>query len=181
MMLRKTLKALAVLAAAGLFLAGLIVLGRQALAHLTTHERYRFPFADIACVPPPHLKRPQFLDEVQYLSGMPDTLHLLEEDLPRRLAEAFARHPWVERVAQVAIGPGRQVEVRLVAREAVLGVRHAGKVRAVDRHGVLLRGDARVEGLPIYAGKVRAPAGPAGTPWGDEAVEEAARRAAEKK
>jgi hypothetical protein len=181
MMLRKTFKALAVLAAAGLFVTGLVVLGRQALARLYTQERYLFPFADVACVPPPHLKRPQFLDEVQYVSGMPDTLHLLDADLPRRLAEAFARHPWVERVEKVVIGPGRTVEVRLVPRKAVLGVRHAGKVRAVDRYGILLRGDAKVDGLPVYRGKARAPAGPAGTPWGDDAVEEAARRAAEKK
>jgi hypothetical protein len=181
MMLRKSLKALATLAAAALLLAGLVVLGRQALAQLYSHERYLFPFADIGCQPPPHLKRPQFLDEVQYVSGVPDTLHLLDEDLPRRLAEAFAKHPWVERVERVLIGPGHKIEVRLVAREAVLGVRHAGKVRAVDRHGVLLRGDAKVEGLPIYVGKARAPAGPAGTPWGDAAVEEAARRAAERK
>ena len=104
---------------------------------------------------------------------MPDTLHLVDEDLPRRLAEAFARHPWVARVEKVVIGPGRQAEVRLIPREAVLGVRHAGKVRAVDRHGFLLRGDARVEGLPVYTGKAAAPAGPAGTPWGDDAVEEA--------
>jgi hypothetical protein len=181
MMLRKTIKALAVLAAAGLFLTGLVVLGRQALAHLHSQERYLLPFADVSCDPPPHLTRPQFLDEVQYLSDVPDTLHLIDEDLPRRLAKAFARHPWVERVERVLVGPGRSVEVRLVPRVAALGVRHAGKVRAVDRHGVLLRGDANVAGLPMYAGKARPPRGPAGTPWGDEAVEKAARRAAEKK
>jgi hypothetical protein len=179
MRLGKPIKALAALAAAGLFLAGLIVLGRQALAHLHSQERYLFPFADITCEPPSHLTRPQFLDEVQYLSGMPDALHLLDEQLPLRLAEAFGRHPWVQRVDRVVIGPGHRVEVRLAPRVAVLGVPYAGRVRAVDRFGVLLRGDARVEGLPVYAGKVRAPAGPAGTPWGDAAVEEAARRAAE--
>jgi hypothetical protein len=181
MMLRKTIKALAVLAAAGLFLAGLVLLGRQALAHLHSQERYVLPFADVACDPPPHLTRPQFLDEVQYLADVPDTLHLIDEDLPRRLAEAFARHPWVERVERVVVGPGRSVEVRLVPRVAVLGVRYAGKVRAVDRHGVLLRGDANVRGLPTYSGRALAPRGPAGTPWGDEAVEKAARKAAEKK
>jgi hypothetical protein len=181
MMLGKSIKALAVLTAAGLFVAGLVVFGRQALARLHTQERYLFPFADVACVPPPHLKRSQFLDEVQYLSGMPETLHLLDADLPRCLAEAFARHPWVERVEKVVIGPGRAAEVRIVPRHAVLGVRHAGKVRAVDRHGFLLRGDAKVDGLPIYQGNARAPAGPAGTLWGDGAVEEAARKAAERK
>jgi hypothetical protein len=181
MMLRKALKALAVLAVAGLFLGVLVILGRHALAQLHSHDRYFFPFADIDCQPPSHLSRPQFLDEVQYVSGMPDRLPLLEEDLARRLSEAFVLHPWVESVERVVIGPGHKIEVRLVARQAVLGVRYGDKVRAVDRHGVLLPGDGKVDGLPRYAGKARAHSGPAGTSWGDKAVEEEARRAGEKK
>src|SRR5262249_15720330 len=123
-------------------------------------------------------EREDFLGEVRYLSEFPSRLRLLEKGLASRLADAFARHPWVEKVERVEVLPLRQVRVRLVYRQPVLAVPHAGQLRAGDRMGVLRPVTASVEGLPIYRGSPRSPSGPAGTPWGDEAVEEAARRAA---
>jgi hypothetical protein len=162
---------------AALLLFGLIALGQVALDHLRDHERYTIPFAEIDCAPPSHQEREDFLGEVRYLSGFPNWVRLLEDGLPARLAEAFARHPWVEKVERVEVIPPRQVRVRLTYRQPVLAVPYAGQWRAVDRTGVLLPATASVEGLPVYRGHPRPPSGPAGTPWGDEAIEEAARKA----
>src|SRR5207247_10015721 len=110
-------------------------------------------------------------------AGRPDRLRLLDEDLPARLAEAFARHPWVEQVERVTVVPPRQLEVHLVYRTPALAVLLAGQRRAVDGQGVVLPATAGSEGLPLYAGPVTSPIGPAGQPWGDRALEAAARTA----
>ena len=159
-----------------LVLAGLLLAGwftREAIRH---QERFTLDFLDIACDPPPGLNRTTFLSEVQYHGNLPARLELLDDALSRRLAEAFLRHPWVEEVEQVRIIPPGRIEARLHYRRPVLAVPVADHRRAVDRHGVLLPPSAPTEGLPVFAGLARTPAGPAGTRWGDEAVEEAARR-----
>lgn len=172
---RWLLPMLAPVLAAGLLLAGLIVLGRAALDRVRHDDRYTAAFADIDCEPPGGMTRADFLGEVQYLSEQPGRLRLLDEGLASRLADAFARHPWVERVERVELAPPRLVRVQLRYRRPVLAVPHAGQLRTVDRHGVLLPAKAPTEGLPIFPGKASPPKGPAGTAWGDAAVEEAAR------
>jgi len=109
------------------------------------------------------------------LSNLPGKLNLLEEDLGRRLAIGFSRHPWVEKVEEVELLPTREVKLHLVIRRPVLAVRLGKELRAVDGRGVLLPADAATEGLPIYQGKPRPPAGPAGTRWGDSALEAQAK------
>jgi hypothetical protein len=61
----------------------------------------------------------------------------------------------------------------------VLAVSLAGQLRAVDGKGILLPASAPTEGLPIFQEVAAPPKGPAGTPWGDPAVEAAARAAAQ--
>ncbi len=160
----------------GLVLAGLLLTGRLTREAIRHQERFTVNLMDIVCDPPPGLKRREFLSEVQYHGNLPARLELLDETLSQRLAEAFLRHPWVEQVEQVQITPPGRIEVRLTYRRPVLAVPVADHLRAVDRHGILLPPSAPTEGLPVFSGVARAPAGPAGTPWGDEAVEEAARR-----
>jgi hypothetical protein len=160
---------------AALFLLGLIVAGRMALEHLRDQQRFALPFSDIDCPPPPGMERDEFLSEVRYLTGLPAQMRLLNDDLPAQLASAFARHPWVEQVEEVAVTPPRLVRVRLAFRRPVLAVPYAGQLRAVDRHGVLLPATAPTDGLPVFDGQAHPPNGPAGTRWGDEAVEGAAR------
>jgi hypothetical protein len=179
-MVRWLLKSLTLLLAVGLVLAGLILVGNLAREHLRPRERYTLPFGDIDCLPPPGQSRAEFLDEVQYFASAPAALRLLDEDLPARLAEWFGRHPWVEKVEGVAIAAPRGVRVKLLYRTPVLSVRWAGSVHAVDAHGIRLPARAPTEGLPVYSGHAAGPAGPAGTPWGDVAVEEAARRLAKR-
>jgi hypothetical protein len=161
----------------GLLVAGVFLLGKIARDHLRGLDRYTIAFAEIDCTPPAGQTRADFLDEVQYLTDLPDQLRLLDDDLPARLAEAFARHPWVEKVERVEIIPPRQVRVRLSYRTPVLAVKVAGQTRAVDVHGILLPATAVTRGLPVFPGQAPPPAGPAGTRWGDAAVEAAARAA----
>ena len=95
---------LAVALTACLFLGGLVGLGHWAGGQLRDHDRYAVLFADVVCDPPPGSSRADFLEEVQYLAALPDRLQRLDDGLAGRLAEAFAKHPWVETV-QATTGP----------------------------------------------------------------------------
>lgn len=157
-----------------LVVGALVAVGRATREGLRRDDRFTVGFAAIDCQPPPPLAREEFLAEVQYLAGLPESLSLLDEELSRRLAEAFARHPWVRRVERVDLARPGRVRVRLEYRKPTLAVPVDGTLRAVDREGVLLPIDAGVEGLPVFRGSAAPPAGPAGTRWGDPAVEQAA-------
>lgn len=168
---------LALVAVLGLLVLGLAAVRDAARARLCQDGQYLLPFAAIACTPPAPLEREEFLAEVQYLATMPDSLCLLEDDLSRRLAVAFARHPWVERVERVEVVPPQHVNVRLAYRTPVLAVPYQSGLRAVDRAGILMPAKVATDGLPVYPGNAAPPAGPPGTLWGDAAVEQAARMA----
>jgi len=157
------------------FLAGLIALGQWSLEQIRGHDRYLVCFNDIDCTPPAGLERSAFLDEVQYLANFPQSLSLLDEELPKRLADGFRRHPWVAKVIAVELDPPKLVHVELVYRRPVLAVKIRNTVRAVDDQGILLPSDASTEGLPIFEGQAAPPTGPAGSRWGDAAVEAKAR------
>jgi hypothetical protein len=162
---------------------------RERVSHL---DRYTISFPDIECRRPPAQDQGQFLSEVQYLGDLPDQLHLLDADLAERLADAFARHPWVEKVEEVKIVPPKQIHVRLVFRTPVLlvvppsggggrnppkgGTTNSVGSYVVDGQGILLRGSIQAKDLPHFDVGT-APSGPAGTPWGDADVEAAARTA----
>src|SRR5262245_27078557 len=115
-----------------------MIAGKLARNALSSDERYQYPFKAIECSNPPGLEREAFLGEVRYLGEFPEAVPLLDDALPSQLAAAFAKHPWVERVDKVDIGPGRRLAVRLTFRTPMIGVRHAGAMRAVDAHGILL-------------------------------------------
>ncbi|MGE3803459.1 MAG: hypothetical protein AB7K24_02165 [Gemmataceae bacterium] len=131
----------------------------------------------IDCPVPPGLGHDDFIVEVQYLSGLPEQVDLHDEALGRTLADSFAKHPWVERVERVRVSPERKVHVELTFRVPVLAVPHAGRLRAVDRLGVLLPAQAKTASLPVYRGVAATP-GEAGKPWPDDGVLAAARAAA---
>lgn len=175
---RRILKVLAPLVGVALLLLGVIALGRMAWDQLRERERFQVSFSDIECTPPPRQGRIEFLDEVQYLSAMPQKLRFLDDDLAERLSRAFARHPLVAQVKRVELIAPRQVVVRLVYRTPVLVVRWADHERVVDGWGVLLPKSTPSRGLPVYPGQAPPPKNPEGKPWGDPAVEAAARQGA---
>jgi hypothetical protein len=186
----------------GALVVALVAVGRLTREGLRGSPRYTLPFSAIDCPPPPGQSRGEFLTEVAYGAGCPEQLDVLAEGLAGRLAEAFARHPWVDTVERVAILPGPRVEIRLAYRTPVLAVLLTGPApdgrqvhvpvrslpqggrnetapaRVVDARGVLLPASAPTEGLPVLYHRVGPPAGSAGTRWGDGAVEEAAATAA---
>ena len=162
---------------AALLLLGLAALARPALDGLRGRERYLVSFADIECQPPGELSREDFLQEVEYIAGRPDKpLDVLDDGLAARLEAMFARHPWVERVRRVEVGP-RRVRVSLAYRTAVLTVPLVDGPRAVDGGGVLLPAAANDPTAPELLGPAP-PAGLQGEPWADERVAAAARTAA---
>jgi len=163
--------------ACGLLLGGLMIAGKLARNALRTDERYQFPFKSIDCPAPPGLDREAFLGEVRYLGEFPESVPLLDDALPARLSAAFARHPWVERVDKVDIGPGRRLAIKLTFRTPVLGVNQSRQmIRAVDGEGVLLPRGADTLALPHISTSIT-PASP-GKPWGDPRIERAAAVAA---
>src|SRR5260370_11627829 len=95
---------LALLACAAL-LAGLIALGQMMRERLHDSARHQLPFRDIECSYPSAMDRIAFLGEVQYLGEFPDEIPLLDDELPGRLAAAFARHPSGGRVDNGALRP----------------------------------------------------------------------------
>jgi hypothetical protein len=161
---------LPLLAGAGL-IAAVVWLGRLTRDDLRRGEA-DLTFADVECVPPPGMSREDFLEEAQYLAGLPDQLDPLDGATADRVREALAAHPWVEAVRRVYVSRGR-VSADLDCRVAVLWV--AAVERAADRHGVLLPVSAQREGLVVLTGRARPPAGRPGQPWGDADVEAAAR------
>ncbi len=171
------IKSALLLAVVALFLGGVILAGHWGREYLHGRERFEIAFTDIDCVAPAGMDRQRFLEEVQYYSpALPAHIDLLDDQLRDRLADGFARHPWIEKVDGVEIKPPKQVIVKLTQRTPVLAVKFGGELLATDRTGVLLPKNAPTLDLPIYAGDARAPRG-IGQRWGDPNVEAAAHKA----
>ena len=108
-----SIRAWVVTAVAGLSLFAVLVAGSYTRDAVRNWDRYTMAFSDIDCEAPSGEERLGFLAEVQYLSGMPSRLSVLDEDLGRHIADAFARHPRVEKVEEVVVLPKRELHVRL--------------------------------------------------------------------
>src|SRR5262249_5045161 len=147
---------LPLLAGAALIVA-VIWLGRLARADLRRDDP-PLTFADVDCTPPPGMTRQDFLEEAQYLAGLPDPLHPRDEATADRGRSALAAHPWVENVRQVRVTAGG-VSAELECRVAVLWVATSAKGdgRAADRHGILLPVSAKRDGLVVLTGPARPP------------------------
>jgi hypothetical protein len=168
---RQSLRTAVALGIAAALVIGLSLAGRAARDWLDGRGHYHVALADLDCAAPPSVARADFLAEVQYLGGLPDQLSTLDPAVALRVAAAFALHPWVERVAAVRLRAADGPRVELIFRTPALAV--GGRV--VDGQGVLLPAAAPADGLIALRGEVPPPAGPAGAPWGDAAVEGAAR------
>jgi len=173
----------------GLFLvltifAGLGILGWYLVKERVRHQpEYRLVADNITVSPPPGWIPDRFVEDVLQNSGLNRTSSLLDKTLPQKLTEAFAAHPWVERVEQVVPRYPSGADVRLVYRvpTAFVVVSQRG-IFLVDRNGILLPPEslsdttADRQYLIIY-GIQSTPLGSAGTPWGDPMVHTAARLA----
>lgn len=172
---RRSVLAIAVvlLAIVGMVFA-LGLLGDAALQRLSGHGRYRVRFADVQCESPRGMDRAAFLTEVRYLSEFPETFHALGDGERERLAAAFAKHPWVERVDGVNVEPGNVVRASLAFRQPALAVRvEGGTVRLTDSSGVLLPECDVPPGMVELLNAVPPPSVNAGEPWPDDTVRRA--------
>lgn len=174
MMPRRWTKPIWIVIASVAIVAGVIYAGHWARQWLDRRGHYDVAMADIQCPTPPGMSREAFLAEVQYLAGLPDRISTVDPSAVLKLNAAFRAHPWVERVQTVALRAADGPKAVLQIRTPVLAVND----RAVDGYGVLLPAGAPTQDLLRYRGPASEPKGPAGTPWGDAAIEGAAKAAA---
>jgi len=138
----------------------------------------------IVVSPPPDWVPDRFVEDVLRSSGLNKT-SLLDKNLPQKLMEAFATHPWVEKVEQVDLRFPSGADIKLVYRvpAALVEMSQRGFI-PVDRNGVVLprypsdaMSDQQDKHLVIQ-GVQSMPLGSAGTLWGDPLVQTAAQLAA---
>lgn len=169
---------LGILLLIALLLGSIVIVGRHARQAIQGTDRYLIPFSEILCNPPPGQERGEFLAEVQYLSASPEQVKLLDAELSPHLMEAFAAHPWVERVENVMVAPPKHIEVRLVYRLPVIAVQNpGGGLWVLDGQGRILPTAAKTDALPILETNLQSKE-PAGSVWRDHVIEKAARTSA---
>jgi hypothetical protein len=102
------------------------------------------------------------------------SLSLLDDDLTKRLANAFSLHPWVARVERVSKHHPARVEVHLIYRRPVAMVEVSGGLLPIDEDGILLPSadfsPAEAKQYPRISRVESHPSGPVGTNWGDSGV-----------
>jgi hypothetical protein len=120
-----------------------------------------------------------FLDQVAREGELPEKISLLDDAIVDRVAAAFQKQPWVERVVSVRKDFTKGIDVVLEYRKPVAAVVVDGRRLPVDHNAVLLPPEAfeHDDSLPTIVHVTRLPAGAPGTAWGDRAIEGAARLA----
>mgnify|MGYP000014694493 CR=1 FL=1 len=159
-------------------LAFLAVIGpwiARQLPLLDRRPEYRLPVSQVRLEPEPTDGVPADLVwRVKQRSQLPDEVSLLDPELPKTLAAAFAEHPWIERVVQVRNQYPALVTVCVEYRRPVAVVIVKSGLYPVDGQGVLLPPQdfdpAAVERLIPIRGVITTPFGPEGTRWDDPAV-----------
>ena len=138
----------------------------------------------IVVSPPPDWVPDRFIEDVLRGSGL-NKVALLDKTLPQKLMEAFATHPWVEKVEKVDLRYPSGADIKLVYRVPVALVEMTQRgVVPVDRSGVVLpqylsdTSPDQQEKHLIIQGVQSMPLGSAGTLWGDPMIQTAAQLAA---
>jgi hypothetical protein len=130
--------------------------------------------ANVEITPLPAWIRSDLRAEIFRDGNLNPPLSIMDDNLTRRIAEAFSLHPWVAKVRQVRKFYPARVEVELVYRKPVAMVVVQDGLRPVDVEGVHLpTGDfcpLDADRYPRLTGVTSTPVGPVGTPWGDPRV-----------
>ena len=144
-------------------------------------EHYRLTAENVDVTPQPAWIHSDVKAEV-IRDGSLHELSLLDTQATVTIARAFKMHPWVANVERVRKHFGPKVQVQVQYREPVAVVLVPGGWLPIDAHGVLLPPDnfskAQARAFPWISADRAAPAGPVGTPWGEQRVLGAARIAA---
>lgn len=172
----KVLLILAITASALFFFQKL----KNQLPDLSQREEYQIETKNLALIPaPPHYVPIDIIDQVIRQNELPDQISLLDQNLVKTVAEAFQKHPWVQKV--VSVRKTNTVEVEVLFRKPAAMIELKQGLFPVDNEGVFLPpedfsvSDARR--YPIVTGIRSLPEGPAGTSWGDLTVTGAAQLA----
>jgi len=172
----KVLLMLAVIASGVFFFQKL----KNQLPDLSQREEYQIETKDLSLIPaPPHYVPIDIVDQVIKRSQLPEKVSLLDQGLVLKIADAFQKHPWVQKV--VSVQKTNTVEVAVLFRKPAAMVEVKQGLFPVDNEGVLLPpedfsvSDARR--YPVITGIRSMPEGPAGTTWGDLTVTGAAQLA----
>ncbi|MFH1300270.1 MAG: hypothetical protein ABIK07_04350 [Planctomycetota bacterium] len=153
---------------------------KHQLPDLSQLEEYQLETKKLSLIPaPPHYVPIDIVDQVIKRSQLPEKVSLLDQGLVLKIADAFQKHPWVQKVVSVQKTNTLEVEVLFRKPAAMVEIKQA--LFPVDNEGVLLPpedfsvSDARR--YPVITGILSNPAGPAGTSWGDLTVTGAAQLA----
>lgn len=153
---------------------------KDQLPDLSQQEQYQIDTRSLSLIPsPPHYVPIDLVDQVIKRNQLPEKISLLDRDLVLKVAEAFQKHPWVQKV--VSVRKTNTVEVELQFRKPAAMVEFKQRLLPVDNAGVLLPpedfsvSDARR--YPVISGIESVPAGPPGNTWGDVTVTGAAQLA----
>ncbi len=112
--------------------------------------------------------------EVIRNASLDGPLSIMDDELAKRIADAFASHPWVAKVLYVRKCHPARVEVALQYRRPICMVELRGELLPIDAQGVLLpRGDfspVEIARYPTLANVRTTPIGTVGESWGDARV-----------
>ncbi len=169
----------------GVFVGGTWYAWTRLKGRILARPEYRIGPEQVEITPqPPWIPRSDVRAEVFRSPTLDGRLSITDDDLVRRISDAFARHPWVAKVGLVTKEYG-MVKVQLVYRKPVCMVQLPdGGFVPVDVEGTLLPTDAgditptEAARYPRLLGMDRGPTAPAGTRWGDARVIGAAEIAA---
>ncbi|QDU38191.1 hypothetical protein Mal4_25150 [Maioricimonas rarisocia] len=174
----KAICLIAVAIAAGFFTPYLL----RHLPHLASQPEFALDPANVVVSEPHDWVPEEFVQTVLEGAGLAEGKSLLDGDLARNLAEAFAREAWVEEVGRVEIGRDRRVRIDLKYRSPALMVETSRGDYPVDSTGVLLPPEdfqpIDRHRFPRVRNIQSLPHGAPGTVWRDPAVSGAARLAA---
>jgi hypothetical protein len=171
----------AVFVVTALLVAGSIAVWGKVRTHVQSQPEYLVPLGNLTITPAPTWIHTDIRSEVIRDAGLPAELSILDEQLSKRLSNAFALHPWIARVDSVQTSYPARIFVNLSYRKPVAMVVVYGGLLPVDVDGVLLPTEdftpQDAQKYPRLLGISSSPLGPIGTRWGDSLVECAAKLA----
>jgi hypothetical protein len=149
---------------------------RAAAPALARNERFLVAADDFTVNPPPEWCQADVARQVLGASGLAGRLSLLDPSFATAVHDAFALHPWVERVEGIRKAFPPAVHVQLVYRQPVAAIESPGgggiQLLPVDRYGIHLPArdipEIRLRYLPRIGNVVGQPV--AGQRWDDPRV-----------
>ncbi len=149
---------------------------------LEERETYRLTAADIHINEPPRPVPANIVERAIGTASLDEEFDVLDQSLLPRLADAFAKDPWVKQVVGLRKSLPARIDVDLVYRTPAAMIDVKQGVYPVDEEGVLLPPNdfsaVEIRRYPLVTGITSLPGGIPGTPWGETTVVGAAKIAA---